>query len=51
LLKYSLGGRARLSVAAQSGLSTVILDAELAGEVLTFEREMHANRVLVSKAG
>lgn len=51
LVKYSLGGSARLSEAVKTGVTSIVLEAALQGRVLAFERDIGSNRVRVSQGG
>lgn len=51
LLKFALGGRARLSEAVQEGVTAVVLDATIQGRSLTFERDIGELSVSVSSNG
>ena len=51
LIRYALGGSARLSEAVEAGVSSVVLRARLSGSAMSFEREMGSHRVRVSQGG
>lgn len=51
LLKYAIGGSAKLSEAVQSGVSSVVVEASLAGSTFSFERDIGGNRIKVSQGG
>ncbi len=51
LIKYALGGSATLSEAVRIGVTTVVLEASLQGQALSFERNIGESRVGVSIRG
>lgn len=51
LIRFALGGQARLSEAVERGVSSVVLRARLSGSAMSFEREIGTNRVRVSQGG
>lgn len=49
LIKYALGGGARLSEAVEIGVSSVVLEVALQGSVLAFERDIGGRTVRVTR--